>query len=86
MSTQALDPTLDLDIEVLEPLDAHVAPLDGPGELAWKQGWDGVGHTGQAVHEGVKGNWGDAWNHGAQAVKNFGSAAYNTQRWWNGAH
>ncbi|WP_030778047.1 hypothetical protein [Streptomyces sp. NRRL S-920] len=85
-STQAFDPTLDLDIEVLEPLDAHVAPLDGPGQQAWQQGWSGVAHTGQAVYAGTQGNWGDAVSHGAHAVSDFGQAAYNTYQWYNGGH
>ncbi|MER7351022.1 hypothetical protein ABT390_37065 [Streptomyces aurantiacus] len=86
MSTQVLDPTLDLDIEVLESLEAHVVPVDGPGQQAWQQGWAGVGHTGQAVYHGVQGNWGAAIDHGAQAVSNFGSAAYNAYQWYNGGH
>lgn len=86
MNEQDLGQALDLEIEVLEPLDAHVAAADGPGAKAWQAGWDGVGHAAQAVYNGTQGNWGAAAQHGASAIRDFGTAGYNGYQYINGGH
>ncbi|AYG78154.1 hypothetical protein DWB77_00261 [Streptomyces hundungensis] len=78
---------LDLDIELLESLDALAAtPMDGPGQQAWSNFSQGAQHTVQAVSDGYNGNWSGAATHGIQAVEHFGTAGYNAYQWYNGGH